>query len=118
MTAARKLLDYKGRFFSFYKSSDYKTQKKIGYVLDLIRFEKQIPEKFFKKVSGSDGIYEIRVLTTFSSIRILCFFDDGDIIVLTNCYQKNKQRIPVREIKLAEKIKKDYFDEKDGGFLR
>ncbi|MEO5789204.1 MAG: hypothetical protein ACOH2D_14475 [Gelidibacter sp.] len=25
-------------------------------------------------------------MTTFKSIRILCFFDDGNLVVLTNCF--------------------------------
>ena len=107
-------MDYRDRFYSFYRSSDYKTRKKIGYVLDMVRFEKQIPEKFFKKISGSDGIYEIRIISAFSSIRILCFVDAGDIVVLTNSFQKKSQKIPLREIKLAEKLKREYLDQKKG----
>jgi phage-related protein len=54
------------------------------------------------------------VITTFKNIRILCFFDDGDIVVLTNCFLKKSQKTPVKEIKLAEKLKGDYLKEKYG----
>lgn len=64
---------------------------------------------------STDSIYEIRVITTFKSIRILCFFDKGQIIVLTNCFLKKTQKTPIKEIKYAEKLKKEYLEEKYGG---
>jgi len=100
---------------TFYKSQDDKIQEKIEYVLDLVRYEKQVPKKFFKYLESTDGIYEVRVITTFKSIRILCFFDDGQLVVLTNCFLKKTEKTPNSEIKLAEKLKKEYFIEKHGG---
>jgi hypothetical protein len=74
----RKIIAYKDPFIKFYKSQDSKTQDKIEYVLDLVRFEKQVPIKFFKYPDDTDGIYEVRVITAFKSVRILCFFDKGE----------------------------------------
>ena len=99
----------------FYKSQDSRTQEKIEYVLDLVRFEKQVPVKFFKCLDDTDGIYEIRIMTTFKNIRILCFVDKGELIVLTNCFLKKTQKTPRKEIKNAEKLKKEYMTEKYGG---
>ncbi|HEY3371063.1 MAG TPA: type II toxin-antitoxin system RelE/ParE family toxin [Prolixibacteraceae bacterium] len=99
----------------FYRSQDSKAQEKIEYVLDMVRFEKQVPIKFFKYLDDTDGIYEVRVITTFKSIRILCFFDKGDLVVLTNCFIKKTQKTPRKEIKLAETLKADYLVEKYGG---
>jgi phage-related protein len=90
-------------------------QEKIEYVLDLIRYEKQVPIKFFKYLEETDGIYEVRVITTFKSIRLLCFFDKGDLVVLTNCFIKKTQKTPRQEIKLAESLKTEYLVEKYGG---
>jgi phage-related protein len=111
----RKVIAYKDNFLKFYKSQDKKTQEKIEYVIDLVRFEKQVPIKFFKYLDDTDGIYEIRVITTFKSIRILCFFDKGELVVLTNCFLKKTQKTPPKEIVLAEKLKKEYIIEKYGG---
>ncbi len=111
----RKIIAYKENFVKFYKSQDNKIQRKIEFVLDLIRFEKQVPKKFFKLLTNTDGIYEIRVITTFKSIRILCFMDDGNLVVLTNCFLKKTQKTPAKEIILAEKLKKEYLIEKYGG---
>jgi len=48
-------------------------QEKIGYVLDLVRFEKHVPTKFFKVLEDTDGIYEVRVITSFKSIGFFAF---------------------------------------------
>ncbi len=111
----RRIIAYRNYFVDFYKSQEFKVQEKIEYVFDLVRFEKQIPKKFFKNLENTDGIYEIRVITTFKSIRILCFFDNGKLIVLTNCFIKKTQKTPRKEIKMAEKLKKEYMNEKYGG---
>ena len=111
----RKVLAYKNYFVDFYKEQDNKVQEKIEYVLDLIRYEKRVPIKFLKFLVSTDGIYEIRVITTYRSIRILCFFDKGELVVLTNCFVKKTQKTPRKEIRLAEKIKKEYLNEKYGG---
>ena len=109
----RKIIAYKQNFVDFYKSQDKKVQLKIEYVLDLVRFEKQVPKKFFKYLENTDGIYEVRVITTFKSIRILCFLDKGNLVVLINCFTKKTQKTPRKEIKLAEKLKKQYLNEKN-----
>lgn len=115
MHIIRKIIAYKNYFVDFYKSQEFKVQEKIEYVFDLVRFEKQVPKKFFKNLENTDGIYEIRVITTFKSIRILCFFDEGELVVLTNCFIKKSQKTPRQEIKMAEKLKKEYMNEKYGG---
>ena len=101
----RRIIAYKNYFVDFYQSQDFNVQEKIEYVFDLVRFEKQVPKKFFKSLENTDGIYEIRVITTFKSIRILCFFDKGELVVLTNCFIKKTQKTPGKEIKMAEKLK-------------
>lgn len=108
----RKIKIYKNYFTDFYNSQEHKTQKKIEYMLDLVRFEKQIPKKFFKYLKNTEGIYEIRVITVFKSIRILCLFDDGDLVVLVNCFVKKSQKTPKKEIEIAEKLRKEYLREK------
>ena len=114
----RRIQVYKSNFIDFYESQEIKVQKKIELVLDLIRFEKQVPKKFLRFIEGTDGIYEIRVITTFKSIRILCFFDKGDLVVLTNCFLKKTQKTPRKEIYLAQRLKREFLFEKYGGNLK
>jgi phage-related protein len=111
----RRIIAYKDDFVKFYKKQDKKIQEKIEYVLDLVRYETNVPIKFFKYLENTNGIYEIRVITTFKSIRILCFFDEGLLVVLTNCFIKKTQKTPTKEIKIAERLRKEYLIEKQGG---
>ncbi len=46
---------------------------------------------------------------------MLCFFDKGELVVLINCFLKKSQKTPIKEIKLAEKLKNEYMIEKYGG---
>jgi phage-related protein len=108
----RKITAYKNYFIDFYESQEPKVQEKIEYVLDLVRFERNVPKNFFKKLENTDGIYEVRVITAFKSIRILCFFEDGNLVVLANCFVKKTQKTPRKEIKKAERLKKEYLKSK------
>jgi hypothetical protein len=73
----REIIVFKDNFIKFYEKQESKVQAKIEFVLDLVRYEKNVPTKFFKLLENTNGIFEVRVITTFKSIRILCFFDDG-----------------------------------------
>ena len=83
-------------------------------MLDLVRFERQVPTKFLKSLTNTEGIYEVRVITAVKNIRILWFLDDGNLVVLTNCFIKKTQKTPKKEIRIAESLKKEYFKEKNG----
>jgi len=72
----RKIAIYRTYFTDFYLKQPDKVKDKIDYVLDLIKYEERVPKKFLKHLTGTDGLYEIRVSTRFSNIRIFCFFDN------------------------------------------
>jgi len=71
-----------------------------------------VPEKYFKHLTGSSGLYEIRVEVGSDIYRVFSFFDKGKLIILVNGFQKKTQKTPKSELELAEKIKQKYFDEK------
>jgi len=106
----REVIIYKNHFLKFYKKQDTKT--KIDYVLKIIRELDKIPEQFFKHLKGTDGLYEARIKLGSNIYRVLCFFDDGNLVILLNGFQKKTQKTPKKEIKLAEKLKKEYYEEK------
>jgi phage-related protein len=66
----------------------------------------------FIHITGSAGIYEIRVEVGSDIYRVFSFFDKGQLVILLNGFQKKTQKTPKNEIELAEKLKKQYFDEK------
>jgi hypothetical protein len=45
----------------FYAAQSPKVQEKIEYVFQLIRTVDQVPKKFLDHLSGSDGLFEIRI---------------------------------------------------------
>jgi len=108
----RKIIFFKSYFQDFYIEQDGEARKKIAYTLNLIQKSERVSEKFLKHLTGTAGIYEIRVSSSSNIYRILCCFDEGNLVVLFNGFVKKTQKTPTREIAKAEKLKKEYFDEK------
>ena len=99
-----------GRYFlDFYERQTDKVKDKIDYVLELVKHEERVPKRFLKFLSGTDGLYELKISTMFKNIRIFCFFDEGRLVVLTNCFVKKTQKTPKKHLKLAIKLKQEYF---------
>lgn len=108
----RNIIFFKSYYMDFYNGQRYDVKKKLNWTLQLIAIQDRIPEKHFKHITNSDGIFEIRVEVASDIFRIFCFFDKGQIVVLINGFQKKSQKTPKSEIKLAEKLKKEYFEQK------
>jgi len=87
-------------------------QKKINWTLQLIATIDRVPKKYFDHITNSTGIFEIRVEVGTDIYRVFSFFDKGNLIILINGFQKKTPKTPKSEIELAEKLKKQYFDEK------
>lgn len=96
-------------FDNFYTQQDLKVRKKIDYVLWLIRYTPRVPIKFLKYLENTDGLYEIKISSTFKEVRVLCFFDETKVIVLINCFLKKSQKTPKNEIELGERLKSEYY---------
>ncbi len=111
MKLVREVIAYKNYFLDFYKNLPDGVQSKIEWTLNLMRVMKQIPEKYFKHVEGTKGLYEIRVEVGGNIYRIFSFFDKGNIVVLGNGFQKKTQKTPKQEIEKALKIMEDYQNE-------
>ena len=108
----REIIFFEDYFNQFYIEQTQKVKDKIDFVLILISTVRKIPEQYFKHIIGSDGLYEIRVQQGSNIYRIFCCFDEGNVVVLFNGFQKKTQKTPKNELTLAEKIKKDYFNQK------
>lgn len=72
----------------------------------------RVPDTYLKHIENTNGLYEIRVQVGSDIFRIFCFFDKGNLIVLTNGFQKKSQKTPKQEIEKAIKIKEEYENEK------
>ncbi len=108
----RQLKTYGSYFLDLYNALDEDVQEKIDWVFEIVKTAEHIPKKFFDHLTGSDGIFEIRIEYESNIYRVLCFFDKGNLVVLINSFQKKTQKTPPKEIALAEKLKKQYFIDK------
>ena len=91
----RKIITYGGYFERFIATLTDKERKKIDYIISLLETEDRMPVKFI------NNIY-----------RIFFIFDEGQIVVLFNGFQKKDQKTPKQEIEKALKIKEAYYGDK------
>ncbi len=79
--------------------------------MKFIQVTEMVPKKYFDHVTGTKGLYEIRVEVGSNIYRIFSFFDKGNLIVLGNAFQKKTQKTPKMEIDKALKIMEEYKNE-------
>lgn len=108
-----QIVYYGNHFQGYYFKLDAKTQEKIDKVLSLVGSLDLVPGTYLKHISGSGGIYEIRIRTRASSIRLMAIFDELDQVIILNCCSKKTQKIPNREIDKAKRMRDRYKNEKN-----
>jgi len=108
----RNISVYKNHFWDFYYAQPQKIQDKIDWVIGLIRGLRVVPKKYFDHMTGTDELFEIRVQVGGNIYRVFCFFDEGNLVILLSGFQKKTQKTPKKEIKKAERLKQEYYDEK------
>ena len=112
MNSQRQIIFYKNYFTDFYLMQSDKVQEKIEFVFKVICTVQRVPKKFLQHMSGTEGLYEIRVEIESNIYRFFCCFDKGNIVILFNGFQKKTQKTPKEEMDLALKLKDDYFNSK------
>jgi len=110
----REILYYKDYYLDFFEKQKPEVKKKFNWTLQLIASIEIVPQKYFKHITNSKGIYEVRVEVGSDIFRIFSFFDEDKVVILINGFQKKTQKTPKNEIALAEKLRKEYFYDKDG----
>jgi phage-related protein len=105
MNTQRNIIFHKHHFVDFYVEQSERVQEKIDYVFKIVRTVQKVPKKFLDHITGTDGLYEIRIEFESNIYRIFCCFDKGNIIVLFNGFQKKSQKTPNKEIEMALKLK-------------
>lgn len=106
----RRVLAYKNYFTDFINSIDQSGAKKVFYVIDVLKTQERVSEKFVKHLE--DGIYELRAEHAGNIYRVFFIFDDDSIVMLFNGFHKKSQKTPRKEINLAKKIRNEYINEK------
>ena len=107
----RKIRVYKRYFLDFIEQLSEEERRKIDYGLQLLKTQERLSTKFVKLIR--EGLFELRTEFNGNIYRVFFIFDDGQIVVLFNGFQKKTQKTPSTEIEKALKIKEQYYAEKE-----
>ena len=107
----RKIRVYKRYFLDFIEQLSEGERRKIDYGLQLLKTQERLSTKFVKLIR--EGLFELRTEFNGNIYRVFFIFDDGQIVVLFNGFQKKTQKTPSTEIEKAFKIKEQYYAEKE-----
>lgn len=106
----RRIITYGGYFERFISNLTEKELIKLDYIISLLESEDRLLVKFIKSLR--DGLYELRMEYNSNIYRVFFIFDEGQIVVLFNGFQKKTQKTPQSEIDKALKIKEAYYGDK------
>lgn len=110
----RKVLYYKHYFIDFFLSLNDGAQRKIAYVIDVLKTQQRPSSNYVKHIR--EGVYEIRACHLGNIYRAFFMFDEGNIIMLFNGFQKKSRKTPKQEIEKAIKLKNEYYEGKESGY--
>lgn len=94
----------------FLDSLPSKQAQRVAWVLRLIEGIDSVPAQYFKKLSGTHELWEVRVQVGSDTIRLLGFLFGSGSLVLTNGFAKKTRKVPPREIALAEQRRREYLN--------
>jgi phage-related protein len=110
-----------GKTVTFYRTADGKcpvqefldslpgkVAQKIVWVLTLLEDMDIVPASYFKKLAGTEDIWECRIQFGSNAYRVFCFFLNNSV-VLTHGFVKKSQKTPAREIEKAEAYRRDFL---------
>ncbi|MDR1779142.1 MAG: type II toxin-antitoxin system RelE/ParE family toxin [Tannerella sp.] len=107
----RKISSYGYYFDEFRKTLTDKELLKLKYSLDVLKTQEIIPRKFFGFIR--DGLFELKMEYGGNIYRVFFVFENDNIVILFNGFQKKTQKTPPEQIKKALQIKKQYENERD-----
>jgi len=110
MDRKRNLVFFKNYFSEFFETQTEPVKEKIDYVFFLVTNAERIPKKFFSQIEGLTGLFEIKIEYESNIYRIFCCFDEGNLVILFNGFQKKTHKTPSREIEKAKGIMNEYFN--------
>ena len=93
----------------FLDSLPGKTAQKAVWALQVMEERNIVPASYFKKLEGTEDIWECRVQHSSNTYRILGFFAGHATLVLTHGFIKKSKKTPARDIARAEIYKKDFL---------
>ncbi len=94
----------------FLDSLSGKQAQKVAWTLQLIEEMQIVPAKHFKKLVNTDDLWEVRIQAGNNIFRLLGFLDGENLVILNHAFQKKTQKMPKKEIQIAETRKKNYLN--------
>ena len=76
----------------FLDKLDGKQAGKVAWTLQFVEEQKIVPSKYFKKMTNTDGLWEVRVSSGSNIFRLLGFFDGAKLVVISHAFQKKTQK--------------------------
>jgi len=104
-----KAADGKCPIQDFLDSLPGKVAQKVTWVLNLLEDLDIVPSSYFKKLTGTEEIWECRITFGSNAYRIFCFFVDNSVVVLTHGFVKKSQKTPKKEIEKAETYRRNFL---------
>ena len=93
----------------FLDSLSSKEAQKVIWVLKLVEELENLSTKYYKHLSNTNGIIEIRAQVGKNHFRLLGFEHKEKLVILTNGFKKKDQKVPKYEIYLAQQRRKEYL---------
>jgi len=107
-----KTVDGKCPVQDFLDALPGKVAQKVVWVFDLLEDLGIVPATYFKKLPGTEDIWECRIQYGSNIYRIFSFFDSHAVVILTHGFQKKRMKTPRQEIERAESYRRDYLKRK------
>ena len=108
----RQVVVFEDHFKKFRKTLGREALKKLYHVLTLVMLLEKVPKKFLRVIEGKKGLYEIRSEYVGDAYRVFCCFDEGNLIILFNGFQKKTQKTPQQQLDKSEELMRKYFEQK------
>lgn len=107
---------FTNEFWDYYNSLTEKVKKKYDYVMQIIRSQYVVSEKFVKHLENT-GFYEARISVESNAYRTIIFtvdsqsFMESKVVLLLNSFLKKSSNQYSSEIEKAESILKQYLED-------
>lgn len=93
----------------FLDSLSGKQAQKVVWVLRLVEELESVPAQYLKKLGGTEDLWEIRAQHAGDTFRMLGFLEPPGVLVLTSGFAKKSEKLPRREIEVAETRRREYL---------
>ena len=82
------------------------------WTLRLVEEMERVPAQYFKKLAGTEDLWEVRVQLGGDTFRFLGFVDGPRLVVLVSGFSKKTEKVPRQDLALAEERRRDYLSRK------